>query len=273
MGHELSDIYIDKLGTDINKGRMRFTQIIDNKGEKKVEVDGAFLRHLGMFKDYEQFSSRLWSVRAMEQSGVYVMNEITAWMLASDKFASSTTLAKAGLPIPHTFVTEDMMGAYSAAKSMDEAVIKRVTGSMGYGVFRVKGEDFAMHVFSYFSSMSKPIYMQEYLEKKGGGDYRVVVVGGKVLGAEFRKGKDWKSNIAQGGKPMPAKVDKELSEIALKATEKLSLDYAGIDIADTKEGYMILDTNPTMSWQGFKKVNKVDVAKALIEYLIKKIKS
>ena len=225
-----------------------------------------------MFRDYEQFSSRLWSVRAIQQSGVYVMNEITAWLLASDKLASFTTLAKAKLPVPHTFISEDMFSSYSAAKSMDEVVIKRLTGAMGYGVFRVKC-DFAMHVFSYFNNMSKPIYMQEYLEKKGGGDYRVVVVGGKVLGAEFRKGKDWKSNIAQGGKPTPAKPDKEMAEIAVKATETLKLDYAGIDIADTKEGYMILDTNPTMSWQGFKQVNKVDVAEALIKHLIKKAKN
>jgi RimK family alpha-L-glutamate ligase len=261
------------MGVDINKGKISFTQTTDNKGPKKIDVDGAFLRHLGMFRDYEQFSSRLWSVKAIEQSGVPVINEISSWLLASDKLASFTIMAKAGIKVPHTFVSEDMFSAYAAAKPMDEVVVKRLTGSMGYGVFRVKGADFAMHVFSYFNSMSKPIYLQEYLEKKGGGDYRVVVVGGKVLGAEFRKGKDWKSNIAQGGKPMAAKVDSEMKEIALKATKALCLDYAGIDIADTKEGYMVLDTNPTMSWQGFVQVNKVDVAKELIAHLIKKIKN
>ncbi len=272
-GHQASDVYIDKMGIDLNKGRMTFAQMLDNRGPQKIEVDGAFLRHLGMFKDYEQFSSRLWSVRAMEQNGITVMNEITPWLLASDKLASFTTLIKAGIPVPHTFISEDMFSAYNAAKSMDRIIIKRLTGSMGYGVFKVKGPDFAMHVFSYFNNMSKPIYMQEYLEKKKGGDYRVVVVGGKVLGAEFRKGKDWKSNIAQGGRPIPAKPNKEMSEMAIKATETLGLDYAGIDIADTKDGYVILDTNPTMSWQGFRQVNKVDVAKALIAHLIKKIKN
>jgi len=272
-GHEAADIYIDKLGIDIDGGTMRFAQLTDGGRPKEISVDGAFLRHLGMFRDYEQFGGRLWSVRAMEQEGICVMNEITAWLLASDKLASFATLAKAGLPIPHTFVSEDMFSAYSAAKSMGEMVIKRLTGSMGYGVFRVRGQDFAMHVFSYFNGMSKPIYMQEYLAKKKGGDYRVVVVGGEALGAEFRKGKDWKSNIAQGGRPFPAKPDKEMTELALKATEALKLDFAGIDIADTKDGYLILDTNPTMSWQGFKQVNKADVAGALIGHLIKKIKN
>ena len=108
------------------------------------------------------------------------------------------------------------------------------------------------------------------MEKKGGGDYRVIVVGGRAIGAEFRKGKDWKSNVAQGAVPRRAKMDSEMEEIATKATEVLGLEYAGIDIADTKEGYMILETNPTISWQGFKKATKIDVAKELVKHMVEK---
>ena len=273
LGHTPLNIYVDKIGIEIKKGKTRITQIVDRSGPKEINVQGAFLRHLGMFRDYEQFGSRLWSVRAMQENGVYVMNEITAWMLATDKLASFTTLAKNKLPVPHTFVTEDMFSAYSATKQMNGAVVKRLTGSMGYGVFKVDNPDVAMHVFSYFNNMSKPIYVQQYLEKKGDGDYRVVVIGGKVVGAEFRKGAGWKSNIAQGAKPHAAKADREMAEIAVKAAQVLGLDYAGIDIADTKEGYQILDVNPTMSWQGFKQVNNVDVAKLLIAQLLRKMKN
>lgn len=273
MGHIPSDVYVDKLGIEIQRGSIEITQIMDRSRSGKVDVDGAFLRHLGTIKDYEQFNNRIWSVMAMEQNGTCVINEVVSWLYASDKFASLSALAKRGLPVPKTFVSEDMFGAYNAAKGMKEVVVKRLTGSMGVGVFRTGDPDFAMHVFSSLTSMNKPIYVQKYLDKKGGGDYRVIVIGGRVIGTEFRKGKDWKSNIAQGGKALPAKADAEMAELAIKAAGILKLDHAGIDIADTKEGYFILEANPTYSWQGFKKATKINVADVLVKHLIKKIKS
>ncbi len=272
MGHQPVSIYVDKLGISFKKSKIDVSQMVARGKNEKVSVDGAFLRHLGIFKDFEQFCGRLWSVRAIEQTGIFVMNEVMSWLLAGDKFAALTTMAKAGLPVPETYVTEDMFVAYEAMKSMNEVVVKQIRGAMGYGVFRLNDPDVAMHIFSYFANVNKPMYMQRYMEKKKGGDYRVIVIGGHVLGAEFRKGTGWKSNVAQGAKTTPAKADKEMSEIAIKATECLGLEYAGVDIAEDKDGYHILEMNPTMSWQGFKSATKINVAEALIEHLIRGIK-
>jgi ribosomal protein S6--L-glutamate ligase len=272
LGHEPRRIYVDRLGIDIKPGRLGISQPVEKKLER-VDVDGAFLRHLGIIKDYEQFGSRLWSVMAIQQSGVYVMNEVVSWLLAGDKLASLTILAKKGIPVPHTFNSEDMFVAYEAMKGIGEVVVKPLRGSMGYGVFRVKDPDVAMHIFSYFTNINKPMYLQRYLEKKGGGDYRVIVVGGRVIGAEFRKGMDWKSNIARGGIPTKAKADPEMRELSVKAAEALHLEYVGVDIAKTRDGYFVMETNPTMSWQGFKKVTGINVSDVLIRHLISKLKS
>ncbi|MDE1851604.1 MAG: RimK family alpha-L-glutamate ligase [Candidatus Micrarchaeota archaeon] len=272
LGHEIGSIFIDKLGIDLRNGKIELSQMVSKGHPERIEVDAAMLRHLGVVKDFEQLSSRVWSVRAIEESGVYVMNSALSWLTASDKLASLTLLAKKGLPVPRTFMSEDMYVAYKAVKEMGEVVIKPLRGAMGFGVFRVKDPDVAMHIFSYFTNLSKPLYMQKYIEKKGGGDYRVVVIGGKVIGTEFRKGKDWKSNVAQGAVPTAVKTPKEMGEIAVKAAEVLNLDYAGIDIAEDKDGYSILEANPTMSWQGFKEATKIDVAGLLIKHLAKKAK-
>lgn len=273
MGHTPSDIYVDKLGIGMKKGKIEITQILNKNRSAKVDVDGAFLRHLGIIKDYEQFNNRIWSVMAMEQNGTSIINEVVSWLFASDKFASLSLLAKNGIQVPETFVSEDMFAAYQAAKGMKEVVIKMLTGSMGFGVFKTDDPDFAMHVFRSLTSMNKPIYVQKYLDKKGGGDYRLIVVGGRVIGTEFRKGVGWKSNISQGGKALPAKADAEMTELAIKAADILKLDHAGVDIADTKDGYYILETNPTYSWQGFKMATKINVADVLVKHLIKKIKN
>ena len=272
LGHSIRRVYIDKIGVEIGSDGIGITQMSAKGTPEPLDIDCAFLRHLGIIKDYEQFSSRLWSVRAIEQSGTLVMNNLMSWLFASDKLASLSTLAKASLPVPHTLVTEDMFGAYREVKRSGEVVVKPLRGAMGFGVFRLNDPDVAMHIFSYFTNISKPMYLQKYLEKKGGGDYRVIVVGGEVIGAEFRKGTGWKSNVAQGAVPTAARIDSEMKELAVRATESLGLEYAGIDIAKTRDGYFILETNPTVSWQGFRRATKIDVARILVKHIVKRAK-
>ena len=271
-GHETCDIYVDKIGVSIGGIGIGLEQMLDKKVPEEIDADAAFLRHLGMPKDLEQFSFRLWAVKAMEEKGILVMNEVVNWLLASDKLASYVALAKRGIPLPRTFATEDSFAAYNAAGKMDEMVIKQMRGAMGFGVFRVGDPDFAMHVFGYLTNMNKPIYMQKYLEKKGSGDYRVVVVGGEALGAEFRKGANWKSNVAQGASVSAAKMDDDMREMAIRSCEVLGLECAGIDIALTEDGYKVLDVNPTFSWQGFRKATGIDVSAHIIRHLVDRAK-
>lgn len=273
LGHGLVDIYVDKLGIYVHKGGIGISQISStSKAPEDIDIDGGLLRHLGMIKDYEQFSARIWSVRAMEQNGTYVMNNVMAWLGASDKLASLAILAKSNIPVPETFLSEDMYRAYRAAQSMGEMVAKPLRGAMGFGVMKLDDADMAMNAFSYFSNLNKPIYIQKFLEKKDAGDYRIIVVGGQVIGAEFRKGSTWKSSVAQGAKVSKADVTDEMEEIAINATAALKLDYAGIDLAQTDDGYFILEANPTMSWQGFRKATGIDVAQVLVKHLVSKIK-
>ncbi len=272
LGHKAKNIYVDNMGVRINKKGILLSQIISRDKMEPVNVDGAILRHLGFIKDFEQFGSRLWCVSAMEQKGMPVINPLSAWLCASDKLHSFIVLAKHGIPVPETVSTENMFIAYNAVKEYKEAVVKQLRGAMGFGVFRVNDADVAMHIFSYFTNLSKPIYVQKFLEKKGGGDFRIIVVGGQVIGGEFRKGEEWKSNIAQGAAPLPAKLNSELEELAVKTSHALGLEYAGIDIAETKDGYYVLEANPSISWQGFKIATKVNPAEHIVKHLISKIK-
>jgi ribosomal protein S6--L-glutamate ligase len=166
-----------------------------------------------------------------------------------------------------------MFIGYDAVKEFGHVVIKQLRSNMGFGVFRIDDPDVAFQVFSYFINLNKPLYVQKYLNKRRGGDYRVIVVGGEAIGAEFRKGLNWKSNVAQGAKPMATKMPAEMREMAVKSAEILGLDYVGVDIAETKDGYYVLETNPTISWQGFKKATGINPAEKIVEHLIRKIKS
>lgn len=272
LGHEHSNVYVDNMGVRIGKDGIRLSQIVSRERREAVDVDGAILRHLGFIKDFEQFGSRLWCVRAMEENGITVINRLDSWLAASDKLYSLILLSKRGIPVPETESSENMFVAYNAVKDFGDSVVKQLRGAMGFGIFRVDNPDVAMHIFSYFTNLSKPMYVQRFLEKKGGGDYRVIVVGGRVIGGEFRKGVDWKSNVAQGAEPLPADLTEEMKEIAIKSAEALGLDYAGVDIADTKDGYYVFEVNPTISWQGFRKATRVNPAEHIVKHLVGKMR-
>lgn len=277
LGHKSKLIYADSLEINLKKGDIEIYQSSERASgagadRQGIEVDTVLLRHLGIMRDYEQLTYRIECMRAFEEKGIFVMNPVINWLFASDKFATLVKLAQNNLPVPETVVTEHMFTGYETVKKFKSAVVKPLRSAMGFGVFKVDDPDVALYAFSYFTNMNKPIYVQRYLEKKGGGDYRLVVVGGEVVGAEFRKGINWKSNVAQGAKPIGVRANEELKELAIKAAEVLGLDFAGIDIAETKDGYFILESNPTLSWQGFKKATGINPARHIVRHLISKVK-
>ncbi len=270
-GHNPINISIDNMVVGIKNGRISTSQMLSPGNEVKVEVSCAVLRHIGFIKDYEQFSQRVWAVRSLEMNGVYVANNIKSWLEASDKLGALMKMAKYGIRVPDTVSSENPFAGYNAVKKFKQTVVKPLRSGAGFGIFKADDPDIAMHVFSYFINLNKPIYVQKFLEKKNGGDYRIIVVGGQVIGAEFRKGVTWKSNVAQGAKASAAKPDAELAEIASKAAECMKLDYVGVDVCDTKDGYVVLEPNPTIAWETFKHVTGVNPAKHIIAHMAKKI--
>lgn len=272
LGHNVKRVYVNMASVSVGKGGIFVHQAVGRGVREVVKIDGGVLRHLGLIRDFEQLLHRVWVVRALEYTGAYVVNSPLSWLIASDKLAALMELAKAGLPVPDTEVSENMFMAYDAVRRFGEAVVKELRGSMGYGVFKVNDPDVAMHIFSYLLNINKPMYVQRFLEKIGGGDYRVVVVGGQVVGAIFRRGIGWKSNVAQGAVPEAVRPSKELAELAVKACEVLKLGYAGVDIAETKDGYYILELNPSMSWQGFKAATGINPAYHIVRHVIDNVK-
>ena len=272
-GHKPLNIEIDNIVVKMKKGNLYSYQMFGSSREERLNLECAVLRHIGFIKDYEQFSQRIWSIKSIEMSGTYVANNIKAWLEASDKLGALMELSKRGLPVPDTISSENPFAGYEAVKEFKSSVIKPLRSGAGFGIFKAEDPDVAMHIFSYFINLNKPIYVQKFLNKKNNGDYRVIVVGDEAIGAEFRTGKTWKSNVSQGAKAKAVKPDEELMEIAIKAAHAMNLDYVGVDIADTKDGYYILETNPTIAWGTFKKVTGVNPAKHIIAHVIKKARA
>ncbi len=234
----------------------------------------AILRSLGRFPTVETMLKRINTLNQLARE-VPVVNNPQSLLLARDKYASLKILSNHGIPVPRTLVTEDPYEALKFIENVGSVVIKPLSGTMGLGSFRVDDPDTAYRILTIVASLKQPIYVQEYVKKKGNRDIRVFVVDGEAVAAAFRIAKpgSWKTNVAQGARTEPAPLPEDVREIAVKATEALNLCYAGVDIAEREEGgYVVFEVNASPLWRGLYEATGIDPAPYIVKAVVESLK-
>lgn len=112
---------------------------------------------------------------------------------------------------------------------------------------------------------------QNFIENDG--DYRVLVIGGRPIGAMKRVGKknSFVNNVSMGGETFQVdneKLESRLFEIAAQVAAAFNLGFCGVDIIkDKKSGELFfLELNTVPQWEGFQKCTKINVARELLLY-------
>jgi ribosomal protein S6--L-glutamate ligase len=243
-------------------------------GDREITgVDLCFLRSFGP-GSCEQVTKRISMMEHLEFSGTCVMNPTYAYRKVKDKYSMSYTLAKAGLPVPRTYVTEMANWAHRASQDFPQIVYKPIVGALGFGSMKFDDSDMAFNAFKTLERLGHPLYIQEYLDKPS-RDIRVFVIGDSVLASIYRvasPGK-WKTNVAQGSQVKAFKLSVELEEISLKAVKAVGLLYAGVDIIETSSGPVILEVNGSPSWQGLQQATGINVAEHLTRFAVDSVKN
>jgi len=239
---------------------------------RSLDVEGIILRSIGPGST-DQITSRISLLEAMEFSGIRVFNSAYSHRRAKDKLATLVWLAHNDIPIPQTVVTERMVAAVAAARRYEDIVSKPLRGSQGRGVFRLDDPDMAFRIFKTLQTANQTILVQEFIETPG-RDIRVFVVGDRVIGAMYRYAKPgtWKTNISGGGKPTACTLTPELEKLAISAARALEMDFAGIDILESKEGLVVSECNSAPNWSGLQKATGVDAAQEIAKYVLTQLR-
>lgn len=140
-------------------------------------------------------------------------------------------------------------------------------GSKGKGVELIRNEeDFDRIV----KDVNQQVY-QNFIENSG--DYRVFVLGGRVLGAIKRIASEggFLNNISKGGRAeiiTNQKILARLRRIGTTVASIFELTLCGVDVIyDESTGeYFFLEVNTVPQWKGFQEATGVDVAKEVILY-------
>lgn len=114
--------------------------------------------------------------------------------------------------------------------------------------------------------------LQEYIPNDG--DYRVLVLGEKVLGVMKRSSQsksEFKNNYSAGGKVEVADLPEEIKELAVKAAKACGLAVAGVDVAFRDNDFskpIIWEVNKGPQFKGFMKATGIDVPAEIVKFLV-----
>ena len=212
-------------------------------------------------------------LRHMEHLGVPTINSSEAISVARDKLKTLETLACNDIPTPKTMLASFPLNFDFIVKEFQfPLIIKPIVGGRGKGVILCETA-YQMKDLMEMLEISKKdntyYVFQEFISFSKGRDIRVVVVGGRALGAMIRKapGGYFKANISQGGKGEPFELNSELEWLSTESARILGLDVAGVDILFDRSSFKVCEVNSCPGFMGFEKAMKVNIPQQIYKYI------
>jgi RimK family alpha-L-glutamate ligase len=219
---------------------------------------------------FQAVTLRLGILHALAGNGVLVINDARAIERCVDKSMTSFLLARAGIATPSSWATESLERAREIVRleaAGGPLVLKPLFGSQGRGLRLIRTEQELPDP----AAVAGVYYLQRYVgtERDVHRDFRLLVSAGRIVSAMMRHSAHWITNIKQGGQPVQAVVDAEMSALALAAVAAVDARVAGVDIiVDTDGRPTVLEVNSMPAWSGLQKVTTVSIADVLAADLI-----
>lgn len=229
--------------------------------------DAVFVRTMSG-GSFEAVTLRLGILHALSEIGVPVWNNARAIERCVDKSTTSFLLARAGIPTPATWATEQRATAAEIVqRESGPLVLKPLFGSQGRGLRLIREPDELPQP----AEVAGVYYLQRYVGVDRGGfhDFRVLVSRGRVIAAMMRHSSHWVTNVKRGAKPVAAVADSAMKDLAVAAAAAVGADFAGVDIIHDADGKpTVLEVNSMPAWSGLQRTTPLDIAAVLAGDLV-----
>jgi RimK family alpha-L-glutamate ligase len=179
--------------------------------------------------------------------GVRVLNGPRTLLAAHDKLLTAREFAQAGIPHPAT----TLFTAGDETPPLEPpVVIKPRFGSWGVDVFRCDDGDSLAECLAALPEKqwfrAQGAIVQDLIPPRG-WDLRLIVAGGRVIGAVSRVARpgEWRTNVALGAVRAPVfDPPMEACALAIAAAEAVEGSLVGVDLLPTPGGgYVVLELN------------------------------
>jgi RimK family alpha-L-glutamate ligase len=220
------------------------------------------LARLDVRRSLDGVEDGLWALERLAEAGVSVLTLPAALVRAHDKLLTARLLRRAGLPHPRTTLVE----RHSELPDVDyPVVLKPRFGSWGADVQLCQDRDELGRALEGLGCRlwfrATGAIVQELIQPLG-HDLRIVVAGGRVVGAAKRVAADgeWRTNVALGARPVPADPPPVAVRLALEAAAASGLDLVGVDLLPTGPGgFAVLELNGAVDFRPLYALGAADV--------------
>ena len=214
-------------------------------------------------------------LKQFESMHVFTSELARGLMLGRDKLQCMQRLLKKDVPFPTTgyaYSKEDFENVIHIAGGVP-LVIKLVEGTEGVGVFLADDMKHAVNLLKTFKQLSTPLIVQKFIEESSGTDLRVFVIGGKIAAAMERTSKDgdFRANISLGGQSKNVDLTPEEKDAAIRASEAVGVNVAGVDLVQSNNGPLVLEINTSPDFGGewgLENITNVDIAGAIVDHAV-----
>ncbi len=216
--------------------------------------------------------------KMLEKCGLRLFNSAQAVELCDDKMLTYLALEGAGVPLaksipsplcytPNAKPSENFLQL--VAKELGFPLIaKKSYGSFGAGVQLVHGMGELLEVERAW--LYTPHFYQRFVSESAGKDVRVIVIGGKAVGAMERvaRKEEFRSNVELGGEGRVISLPDSFAEIAERAAKVLGLDYCGVDLLEGESGAIVCEVNSNAFFEGLEGVTGINVAHLYAKHIL-----
>ncbi|MDX9913778.1 MAG: RimK family alpha-L-glutamate ligase [Candidatus Moranbacteria bacterium] len=286
-----NDYRYERISEEIKKNNKKTELIFCSSYDLILTSGGVFLNNEKLkFNRNDQFwflSNATMNFFAIEKISAYGMKNI--WpskeaLCFADKFLTSVFFEKNNIPTPKTtllrFTNEEELNELVKFLGGFPLVMKKNVGSVGRDVRIVKSNQ---EIFNFIQEVHRRLekknnhacrigfLLQEFIKESAGTDFRVLVLGGKILGVMKRTAQDggFKANVSLGGKAEAAQLDRQLKSLAKKVIKAGKLFYGGVDFIKKGDQYLALEINTSAQFKGFEGATGINVAEKIAQKLLK----
>ncbi len=195
-------------------------------------------------------------------------------LIARNKYLALQALHAAGVKIPESILIASRNRNEEPTEYLSPPlVMKLLSGTQGIGVMRVRDAKEAGPIIDTLSELDQMICLQKFLPNPG-EDIRVFVTGAEIVGAMKRKAAphEWRSNIHIGGHGVAHKLSKAEAETAIKASQAVGVEIAGVDMISVGDEPYVIEVNASPGFRGLLAATGINAAGKVAEYALTKAK-
>ncbi|MEW5908604.1 MAG: hypothetical protein AB1659_02260 [Thermodesulfobacteriota bacterium] len=153
-------------------------------------------------------------------------------------------------------------------------VSKQVSSRQGDGVVLLNSIAEALSFVRKNLNRRTGLLVQRFIPPGLRREFRIFVIGGNSAGGMELTPEpgDFRANYHLTGKSKSIKLEKPLTDIAIRATVSLGLEIAGVDImTDADQNPYVIEVNYSPGFSGLEAATGLDIAGMIVAYLHRRL--